>query len=161
MPSEEPPSIEDLIILPKKDWLRNQKHHLLCKVEECKTQGRSDRDDMCKRHFTMFKNAGRSTKSPAPDEAGDWWLMADGYPIQKKRERWIWLYLFLYGIVVYVGFGCVNSKISYLKWHYELRVLSEHRVVQEEQQRGILLTLLFSSPEIYLQMPRHFSLWNI
>ena len=44
--------------------LRNPKHHLLCKVEGCKTQGRSDRDDMCKRHFTMFTKAGRSTKGP-------------------------------------------------------------------------------------------------
>ena len=47
---------------------------------------------------------------------------------------------------MYVGFGCVNSKISYLKWHYELRVLSEHRVVQEVQQRGILGTA-FLFPE--------------
>ena len=60
--SKIPPEVAELKITPKKDRKRNARSHLLCKVEGCTTQGRSEKDDMCKRHFSMFEKAGRDTK---------------------------------------------------------------------------------------------------
>ena len=51
----------DLRILPRDEWKKDAKHRLICKIEGCPTRGRSDRDDMCKKHYTMFTNAGLDT----------------------------------------------------------------------------------------------------
>ena len=58
-PSEEHPS--NLKILPRSEWLTDGNYRLLCKISGCVTRGRSDRDDMCKRHYGMFRKAGVCT----------------------------------------------------------------------------------------------------
>jgi len=63
------PEVAELKILPKKDRLKKESGHPLCKVEGCTKVGQgSMRDDMCKGHFTLFKKAGRNTKETGEEE---------------------------------------------------------------------------------------------
>ena len=54
-------SIDSLQILPRDEWKTDSNYRLICKVSGCTTRGRGDRDDMCKRHYSMFREVGRST----------------------------------------------------------------------------------------------------
>ena len=53
--------INQLKILPRDQWKTDSNYRLLCKISGCMTRGRSEKDDMCKRHYTMFKAAGVGT----------------------------------------------------------------------------------------------------
>ena len=53
--------ITQLKILLRDEWKSDSNYRLLCKISGCMTRGRSEKDDMCKRHYTMFKAAGVGT----------------------------------------------------------------------------------------------------
>ena len=60
-PAGIPPDIFNLRILSKNNRKQKPNGRCLCKIEDCSIQGRSDKDDLCKRHFTLFNKVGRST----------------------------------------------------------------------------------------------------
>ena len=54
-------AVMQLKILPRDQWKKDGNYRLICKIDGCTKRGRTEKDDMCKRHYTMFKNAGRDT----------------------------------------------------------------------------------------------------
>lgn len=53
--------VMQLKILPRDQWKKDYNYRLICKIDGCTKRGRTEKDDMCKRHYTMFRNAGRDT----------------------------------------------------------------------------------------------------
>ena len=54
-------AVLQLKILPRDQWKKDNNYRLICKIDGCTKRGRTEKDDMCKRHYTMFRNAGRDT----------------------------------------------------------------------------------------------------
>ena len=54
-------AVMQLKILPREQWKKDGNYRLLCKIDGCTTRGRTEKDDMCKKHYTMFMNAWRDT----------------------------------------------------------------------------------------------------
>ena len=54
-------AVLQLKILPRDQWKKDGNYRLICKIDGCTKRGRTEKDDMCKRHYTMFRNAGRDT----------------------------------------------------------------------------------------------------
>jgi len=84
------PEVAELKILPKKDRLKKESGHPLCKVEGCTKVGQgSIRDDMCKGHFTLFKKAGRSTKETGEeaDKDSSTYLVGKGAVAAEEEEE--------------------------------------------------------------------------
>ena len=54
-------AVLQLKILPRDQWKTDGNYRLICKIDGCTKRGRTEKDDMCKRHYTMFRNAGRDT----------------------------------------------------------------------------------------------------
>ncbi|KAL7512321.1 hypothetical protein ACHAXN_009520 [Cyclotella atomus] len=50
-----------LTILPRHEWKTDNNYRLICKISGCATRGRSEKDDMCKKHYSMFVKAGIGT----------------------------------------------------------------------------------------------------
>jgi hypothetical protein len=53
--------VTTLEILPRDEWKTDSNYRLICKIAGCGTRGRSDKDDMCKKHYTIFTKVGVST----------------------------------------------------------------------------------------------------
>ena len=67
-----PPNVANLKIVPKADRTKKENGLPYCKVEGCKLQSQCSNDGMCRRHFNLFRKAGRSTKDPPKvDEVGE------------------------------------------------------------------------------------------
>ena len=65
-----PPDVASLKIVPKADRTKKENGLPYCKVEGCKLQSQCSNDGMCRRHFNLFRKAGRSTNDPPNDEVG-------------------------------------------------------------------------------------------
>jgi hypothetical protein len=50
--------VTTLEILPRDEWKTDSNYRLMCKIAGCGTRGRSDKDDMCKKHYTIFYESG-------------------------------------------------------------------------------------------------------